>query len=246
MTDTAAPDVSTEVVAATRKAVEALPHPDVVRRYLTDRLAERVAEARAARRTDGDDDGTGDALGPDEVRDLALNLTEVHDGLHAYGAAFEGAAQTARQYLGEEQRAAFGVDDGEPCESLHLLDDDGATVTVADRTAGAGWACSDLDSLYEGVAMLTLGEHSEALTAQGIPETAEAGAVIEAVVIAALRRLVAAGKFEPQVTKVKGKGKLADEVARVDRKVAARIRASMYRDPGRVTGTTVKITREDA
>lgn len=243
MTETAAPETSTEIVAATERALDALPHPDTIRRVLTDRIAEQVAEQRAARRADGDDDGTGTALGPDEVRGLALNLAGVHDGLHAYAQAFEGAAQTARAYLGEEQRAAHGVDDGSPCEPLHLLADDGATVSITDRTAGAGWACSDLDALYEGVAMLAVGEHADALAAQGVPQTAEAGAVIEAVVVAALRRLVEAGKFEPQVTKVKGKGKLADEVARVDRKAAGRIRASMYRAPGRVTGTT--ISREE-
>jgi hypothetical protein len=222
----------------TADAIERLPEPDVIRRYLTDRLAERVGEVRDARREAGDDDGS--ALGPDEVRGLSLELARMHEGLHGYAQAFEGAAATAAQYLGEEQRAAVAGEDGEPCEALDLLDDDDSTVRIADRVSGAGWVCDDLGPLFEGVAVLTVGEHSEALTAQGIPETAEAGAVIEAVVIAALRRLGEAGKVEPQVTKINGKGKMADQVARVDRKLAGRIRATMRKSAGRVTGTKIE------
>lgn len=238
MTENTAPGTLTEINVRTSRALDALPQAAEVRRYLTDRLAERVGEVRAVRRADGDDDGS--AIGPDEVRDLSLELARVYEGLHGYAQAFEGAAATAAQYLGEEQRAAVAGEDGEPCDPLDLLDDDDTTVRVLDRLSGAGWVCDDLGPLFEGVAMLTLGEHSEALTAQGIPETAEAGAVIEAVIIAALRRLAEAGKVEPQVTKINGKGKMADQVARVDRKVAGRIRASMRKSPGRVTGTKIE------
>lgn len=232
MTDTTTPSAEIE------RTLAVLPAPVDLGRALTARVNDIVAAGRDARRAALGDGHDGPA-GPDAVRPLALELAHVHDRLHDYATAIEGAARTALGHLGDEQREAHGAgDDDKSAEPLHLLDDDGATWTISDRVQ-AGWASNDLDGVFEAVASVALAAHSDNLLAAGVDETEASVAALRALVLAALAELVAAGKYEPQVTKVKGKGKLADRAARTDAPSAARARGSMYRTE-RVTGTKIE------
>lgn len=236
MTD-AAPTPRAEI----ERTLSALPEPTDLRRALTDRVNEIVAAGRTARR-EALPEGHDGPVGPDVVRPLALELAQTHERLHDYAAAIEGAAQTALGHLGDEQREAHGAgNDDKSAEPLHLLDDDGSTWTIADRVQ-SGWACSDLDAVLGAVTEVALSDARDHLLAAGIDETDDTADALHVLIGTALRLLVESGKFEPQVTKVKGKGKLADRAARVDAATASKARGSMYRTE-RVTGTTVK--RED-
>lgn len=219
--------------AALARVLGNLPDPVELRRLVNGRVTDVVGHHRAGRRREGDD---GDRpLGPDRVRPLTLQLARIYDGLHGVAAAFESGSKLAQSYLAEEQIEAHGEQSGIPNDTLKVLDDDGSTVSVRADVVGE-WSARDVEPVLRAAAVVTLAERSGDLVAHGVPETPEFGELLESVLVDALTRLTAAGKFAPQVTKVKA---LADLAARVDPDVAAAARDTMYRT-NRLRGTKIE------
>jgi hypothetical protein len=163
-----------------------LPAPHDLVGMLRARLEEVIANARR---------GRGEVLTPEDTFEMQLGLAGVIEGLTDYARAFQKIAKEAKGYVEDELIEAVGEQDGIPMAGLKVPDPDGTTVAISRETVNE--YTFDNDALFTAVAHFVL-----AGRAGDGPMHQDAVWLIP-LITSAMTQLVALGKFEPQISKVK-------------------------------------------
>lgn len=161
-----------------------LPAPHDLVGMLRARLEEVVTSARKNR---------GQVLTPEDTYEIQRGLAGVIEGLTDYARAFQKIAKEAKGYVEDELIDAVGEQDGIPVAGLKVPDTDGTTVVIGRDMANV--YSFDHDALFNAVA------HTVFAQFEDVARNTEESFI--GMMIVAMRQLVALGKFEPQITKVK-------------------------------------------
>lgn len=191
----------TEQETALELAGEALPTAKTIRAALRQQLNSAVLAERARR---------GEVVTPEDTWQMHRSLARVSDTCGEYSRAFAEAAREASQVAEEELIDTFGEQDGIPnMRGLTVPNDDGTEVKVT-LDIRSTWS-ADPDALMAAVAFSILAEDTWPKPlldtierdAPGADVTDETESFLAGLMIEAMRRLVATGKFSPQVTKIR-------------------------------------------
>jgi len=202
-----------------------------VRALLIDRLRAEATAVRTER---------GTVVVPEDTYDLVRRLTAAGEVLRQWASAFTEAAKEADALTAEEALAVSGAElDGVLTASLFVPDGEGQRIAVR-AEYGSRPTVWDVPSL---VGWLVDDEVADARNPRtDDPDEPYGVDEVRAVARGVVDRLLALGKYEPQVTKVEALRKRLAEAGR-DRD-AGIIR--QVRQAGAAPYKGVKVTREDA
>jgi hypothetical protein len=180
-------------------AGEQLPTAQTIRAVLRQQLNGAVATERARR---------GEVVAPEDTWQMHRSLALVAQTCGEYSRAFADAAREAGQVAEEELIDTFGEQDGIPNQGLTVPNEDGTQVKVS-LDIRSTWT-ADESAIMSAVAFSVLAEvnWSKKLLDTierdgGADTTSETEDLLAGLLIEAMSRLVATGKFNPQVTKIR-------------------------------------------
>lgn len=188
----------------------AMPAVRTVLAVLRDNLNTLVLNARKTR---------GDVHVPEDTYDLIRSLMAVREGAADYAYAFTLIRNEIDGHIQDDLEAAMGEQDGIPNQGMKVPDVDGTDIAIGLDTRNL--YDFDTHALTAAVTFHTLTD-SAGVFVDGVTDEA---AVAE-LLMTALDRLCALGRFQAQVTKVRA---LADDVARMPdgAAIAATVRAAV-------------------
>jgi hypothetical protein len=140
----------------------------------------------------------GEVHAPEDVFATVRWIQATAESLAAYAKAFAGAAKLCETYAEDELLAAVGESDGIPTRPLTVPDADGDIVLSVDQP---NRYLIDLDTVLSAVAYSSL----------RVGYTLAEQEALAGLLIKAMKALLALGKFEPQVSKIRA---LAAQLAR--------------------------------
>lgn len=185
-----------------------LPSTKDLRTVLREGLDAIQAEEYAAR-------GGAEVAKPEDAYALLRRFAAVEETAVDYSRAFGDFAKEVRERSGEQLSIMYGEQNGIPNADASVPDADGTTIKV--KRQHENRYSFDLDSIISGAVVLMLADPdvNEALTemfqAEFRGDAQTSVSALSWVLGEAVRRVLATGKFEAQVTKVK---KLADDAAK--------------------------------
>lgn len=169
--------------------------------------------------------GGAEVAKPEDAYALIRRYAAMEETAVDYSRAFGDFAKEVRERSGEQLSIMYGEQDGVPNADASVPDMDGTTIKV--KRQHENRYTFDLDSIISGAVVLMLADPdvNEALAEmfqaefRGDPQTSVSA--LSWVLGEAVRRVLATGKFEAQVTKVK---KLAADAAKAgDDKLASTV-----------------------
>jgi hypothetical protein len=215
-----------ELEPAFRQGTMPAPH-DLVG-VLRENLHSLVLELREER---------GEVHSPEDVYVPVRRLGALAEGLQDYGRAFTKVAGEVRGFVQDELEEAVGEQDGVPNSGLRVPDVDGTDIKIELDTRNE--YDIDIDPVIQGAVLYTLEQHP-AWAAQSEEGKAGLLGLVLTLMSEGMRTLIACGRFQPQVTKVRA---MATEIARTDPKVASTI-TDMLKRAKRTEFRGVRVTRE--
>lgn len=209
-----------------------LPAPHDLVGELRLRLEAVVTEERNQR---------GEVHSPEDTYPVVRRVGALSEGLTDYGRAFLKIAKEANGYIQEELEEAVGEQDGIPLSGMRVPDVDGTDLKIELDSRNQ----YDVDTavVIQGVVVYTLTSDPAALALAELDagrEPEQWGAALSTLLFAAMENLVACGRFQGQVTKVR---EMAAEISRTDTKVASTI-TDMLKRAKRTEFRGVKVKRE--
>lgn len=189
-----------------------MPAPHTLVGIMRERLHGLVLELREAR---------GDVHAPEDVYVPIRRLAALAEGLTDYSSAFRKIAGEVNGFVQDELEEAVGEQDGVPLSGLTVPDVDGTDIKVTLNTPSE--YTFDLEAIMRGVAVKLMADNPNDARDPSL-DGDQADEELYVLLLKAMGHLLAAGKFEPQVSKVK---KLATEIARTDPAVASTITSTI-------------------
>jgi hypothetical protein len=184
-----------EQETALELAGETLPTAKTIRAVLRQQLNDAVLAERTRR---------GEVVAPEDTWQMHRSLALVAQTCGEYSRAFADAAQEAGQVAEEELIDTFGEQNGIPNQGLTVPNEDGTQVKVS-LDIRSSWS-ADEDAIMSAVAFSVLAEvdwRTLALAARTPLQQEAAENDLAALLVEGMQRLVATGKFNPQVTKIR-------------------------------------------
>jgi hypothetical protein len=182
----------------------------------------------------------GEVYAPEDTYPVIRRIGAISEGLNDYGRAFIKVAKEANGYIQDELEEAVGEQDGIPNSGMRVPDVDGTDLLVELDKRNE----YDIDSgiVQSGVLALVMTTNMAAqkLVELAAPDEEPAAELLAELLADAMTTLVACGRFQPQITKVR---QMATEMARVDPKVASTI-TTMLDKARRTDFRGVKVKRE--
>jgi hypothetical protein len=209
----------------------AMPAPHDLVGILRENLHALVLQLRSER---------GEVHAPEDVYIPVRRLGALAEGLQDYGRAFTKVAGEVRGHIQDELEEAVGEQDGIPNSGMRVPDVDGTDILVElDKRNEYN---IDTEIVQSGVLalVLTTNQAAQKLIELTAPDEEDGAALLAELLADAMATLVACGRFQPQITKVRA---MSTEIARTDPKVASTI-TEMLKRAKRTEFRGVKVKRE--